>query len=159
MLQERRIDDYWNVDSSRHLSNSWTGFTQFTFLKEKPPTGYMWSRRRLAKIQRTTRPDHVWPEVWTTIGKAALNREEQEWAREKPKLDNTRRMRGIYFIGPDDDDYKETLKNAKRNLERPMAPTMPCKRQSSITKVVAKPKKTSEKNSKTIYEKLYCGTL
>ena len=62
--QERRIDDYWNVDSSRHLSNSW---------KEKPPTGYMWSRRKLAKIQRTTRPDHVWPEVWTKIGKAAQN--------------------------------------------------------------------------------------
>ena len=25
--QEKRIDDYWNVDSSRHLSNSWRGFT------------------------------------------------------------------------------------------------------------------------------------
>ena len=34
-LQEKRIDDYWNVDSNRHLSDSWKGFTKFTLLKEK----------------------------------------------------------------------------------------------------------------------------
>ena len=28
--QQRRIDDYWNVDGSRDLFDSWTGFTQFT---------------------------------------------------------------------------------------------------------------------------------
>ena len=28
--QEKRIDDYWNVDGSRDLSDPWTGFTQFT---------------------------------------------------------------------------------------------------------------------------------
>ena len=95
--QERRIDDYWNIDGSRDLSASWTGFTQFTLLEEKPPDGYMWSRERLTKIQATTRPDHVWPEVWTKIGKAAQNREKQEWAKEKPKLDNAGRLRGIYF--------------------------------------------------------------
>ena len=26
--QERRIDDCWNIDGSRDLSDSWTGFTQ-----------------------------------------------------------------------------------------------------------------------------------
>ena len=30
VMQERRIDDYWNVDGSRDLSGSWAGFTQFT---------------------------------------------------------------------------------------------------------------------------------
>ena len=25
VLQEKRIDDYWNVDSNRHLSGSWKG--------------------------------------------------------------------------------------------------------------------------------------
>ena len=39
--QERRIDDYWNIDGSTDLSGSWTGFTQFTLLEEKPPDGYM----------------------------------------------------------------------------------------------------------------------
>ena len=26
---EKRIDDYWNIDGSRDLSDPWTGFTQF----------------------------------------------------------------------------------------------------------------------------------
>ena len=34
--QEKRIDDYWNIDGSRDLSDLWTGFTQFTLLEEKP---------------------------------------------------------------------------------------------------------------------------
>ena len=41
--QEKRIDDYWNIDGSRDLSDPWTGFTQFTLLDEKAPDGYMWS--------------------------------------------------------------------------------------------------------------------
>ena len=39
--QEKRIDDYWNIDGSRDLSDLWTGFTQFTLLEEKPPDGYI----------------------------------------------------------------------------------------------------------------------
>ena len=35
--QEKRTDDYWNVDGSRVLSDPWRGFTQFTLLEEKPP--------------------------------------------------------------------------------------------------------------------------
>ena len=113
VLQEKRIDDYWNVDSSKHLSDSWTGFTKF-ILKEKPPKGYMCFGERLTKSQTTTRPDHVWPEVWTNIGGAAQNREKHELSKEQPKLENARRLRGIYFIDLDDRGYKETLKNARR---------------------------------------------
>ena len=51
---------------------------------------------------------------------------------------------------PDDKRDSETLKNAKRKLERPVSPAMPCKRSyPSITKVVAKPKSGNEKRSKT----------
>ena len=39
--QEKRIDDNWNIDGSRDLSDPWTGFTQFTLLEEKPPDGFM----------------------------------------------------------------------------------------------------------------------
>ena len=49
VMQESRIDDYWNIDGSRNLSDPWTGFTQFTLLEEKPPEGYMWSGERLVK--------------------------------------------------------------------------------------------------------------
>ena len=34
--QEKLIDDYWNVDGSKDLSDPWTGSTQFTLLEEKP---------------------------------------------------------------------------------------------------------------------------
>ena len=36
--QEKRIDDYWNIDRSRDLSDPWTGFTQFAHWKKKLPT-------------------------------------------------------------------------------------------------------------------------
>ena len=35
VLQESRIDDYWEVDVARSLSDSWTGFTKFAILNEK----------------------------------------------------------------------------------------------------------------------------
>ena len=37
--QEKRIDDCWNIDGCRDLSDPWTGFTQITLLEEKPPHG------------------------------------------------------------------------------------------------------------------------
>ena len=57
--QEKRIDDYWNIDGSRDLSDYWTGFTQFTLLEEKLPDGCMWSAVRLTKRQATSRGDHL----------------------------------------------------------------------------------------------------
>ena len=52
----------------------------------------------------------------------------QEWANEKPKLDNAQRLRGIYFIDPEDEEDKEIIKNARRKLEVPVDAAMPCKR-------------------------------
>ena len=65
------------------------------------------------------------------IGKSAQNREKQEWAIEKPKLENARQLRGIYFIDPNEEECRDTMKNARRKLETPMAPAMPCKRMNS----------------------------
>ena len=59
----RRIDDCWNINGSRDLSDYWTGFTQFTLLEEKPPNGYMWSGRRLMRKQLTRATDHTLPMV------------------------------------------------------------------------------------------------
>ena len=38
VMQERRIDDYWNIDGSRDLSDSWTGFTQLRYWKRNLQT-------------------------------------------------------------------------------------------------------------------------
>ena len=36
-------------------------------------------------------------------------------------------MRGIYFIEPNDEEFKVTIKAARKKLEVPMPATMPCK--------------------------------
>ena len=87
----------------------------------------MWSGRRLTRKQLTSRPDHPWPELWKSMGKNAMLKEKQKWSNEKPQLDNARRLRGIYFFDPEDKEFKETTKNARKKLETPMAPAMPCK--------------------------------
>ena len=51
----------------------------------------------------------------------------QRWAIEKPKLDNARQLRGMYFIEPNDEEFKLTVKAARRKLEVPMPAATPCK--------------------------------
>ena len=122
-MQERRIDDYWNIDGSRDLSDSWTGFTQITVLEEKTPEGYMWSGERLTKRQATSRPDHLWPELWTKLGRNAKLKDKHKWSNEKPKLDNARRLRGFYFIDPEDKESKETIENAHKKIGNTNGPS------------------------------------
>ena len=102
-------------------------FTQFTLLEEKAPNGYMWSGGRLTRKQQTSRPDHLWPELWKSMGKHAKLKEKKKWSDEKLHLENARKLRGIYFIDPEDTEFKETIKNARKKLETPVAPAMPCK--------------------------------
>ena len=61
------------------------------------------------------------------MSKNAKLREKHKWAIEKPKFDNARRLRGIYFIDPEDMEFKEIIENARRKLKTPMAPATPCK--------------------------------
>ena len=99
-----------------------------------PQGRYMWSGERLTKVQTTTRPDHGCLEVWTQIDEATQKREKQEWANEKPKLENTRRTTGSYFIDPEDEEYEETIKNARKKLEVHLNAAIPCeKKTKSLT--------------------------
>ena len=61
------------------------------------------------------------------MARNAQLKEKQKWSIEKPKLDNARKLRGIYFIDPEDKEFKETIRDARKKLETPMAPAMPCK--------------------------------
>ena len=61
------------------------------------------------------------------MGRNGKLKERHQWSNEKPKPDNARRLRGIYFIDPEDKEFKETIENARKKLETPMAPAMPCK--------------------------------
>ena len=82
VMLERRIDDYWNIEGDRDLAGSWTGFTRFTMLEEKPPDGYTWSEGQLTKKQSTSRPDYLMPEIWKVMSEAAQGKEKTEvWYR------------------------------------------------------------------------------
>ena len=76
--------------------------------------------------------------------------ERQRWSHEKPQLDNARKLRGIYFIDPEDKECEETIKNARKKLETPVAPAMPCKISKNNQHVV-----TSGKSNE-ITSKLAC---
>ena len=60
------------------------------------------------------------------MGKHAKLKEKQKWSEEKLHLENARKLRGIYFIDPEDTEFKETIKNARKKLETSVAPAMPC---------------------------------
>ena len=66
------------------------------------------------------RPDKVWPDMWKHMSDASKRKEKQKWAIEKPKHNNARRLRGIYFIDSEDEEFKITMINARRKLEIPM---------------------------------------
>ena len=56
------------------------------------------------------------PEMWKDMSQAAQRKEKQKWAIEKPKPDNARRLRGIYFIDPTDAEFKETIQKCAENV-------------------------------------------
>ena len=61
------------------------------------------------------------------MGKHAKLKQKQKWSNEKFHLENARKLRGIYFIDPEDNEFKETTENARKKLETSIAPAMPCK--------------------------------
>ena len=69
------------LENARKLQGIY--FIDPALLEEKPPDGYMWSGWRLTRKQLTSRPDHLWPELWKSMGKNAKLKEKQKWSEEK----------------------------------------------------------------------------
>ena len=61
------------------------------------------------------------------MGKHAKLKEKQKWSNEKLHLENERKLRGIFSIEPEDKEFKETIKTARKKLETSVALAMPCK--------------------------------
>ena len=63
------VNDTWynehvsGVDPQREMKEMWHGKTEFPLLKPAAKAGYKWYTGRLTKIQETTRPDQIWPEL------------------------------------------------------------------------------------------------
>ena len=61
-------------------------------------------------------------------GKNAKLKDKQKWSNEKLHLENARKLRGIYFIDPQEDkEFKETVKNGRKKVETSRVPAMRCK--------------------------------
>ena len=109
-------------------------------LEEKPPDGYIWSGKRLTRKQPTSRPDHLWPELWRGLAGT------QSWRRS-----TSGQLKNQSLIMQE--DYKEFLSLTQRTkssnkplgmlekLETPMDPAMPCK--------TCEKNKNGERRSKT----------
>ena len=76
--------------------------------KKNLQTGICGLGDRFTRKQLTSKPDHLWPKLWKSMGKHAKLKEKQKWSNEKLHLENAR-------------------KHARKNLEKPVAPVMPCK--------------------------------
>ena len=62
-------------------------------------------------------------------------KEKQNWASERPNLENARTLRGIFFIDPEDKEFAEIIKNARKKLEGQTAHGMSCERTKSWNSV------------------------
>ena len=43
--------------------------------------------------------------MWKRMSDAAKSKAKQKWAVKKPKPDDARRLRGIFFIEPEDEEF------------------------------------------------------
>ena len=62
----------------------------------------------------------------------SVRKDKEEWAKEKPKLDNVRRLKEK-FSSLILKEYKETIQNARQTLETSMGAAMPCKKRVTVT--------------------------
>ena len=67
----------------------------------------------------------LWPETGSGVSKAAQRLEKQHWAIEKPKLDNARKLRGIFH-----GEQRHHEKNDCKKLDSLEESAMPCKVQN-----------------------------
>ena len=127
---EKLIDDFRDGTDTfaKALSLPWVGKRRFTFLQ--PPSGkpgYKYELGRLTKIQETTRPPNVYPEVWRRLSDKKQKALIAEWVVNEPVRDACRAIRGITdTIAPADlESYFHILKAARRKLQKTAAPSMP----------------------------------
>ena len=65
-------------------------------------TGYTWSGRRLTKIKQQESLIKYGQKFLSRMSETVQQREQQQWAIERPKCDKAGKLRGIYFIDPNE---------------------------------------------------------
>ena len=62
VLQEKLIENCWNVAGDQLLSDPWIGVACFTILDKSPLDGHIGVGIQVTKKQVTSRPENIWPE-------------------------------------------------------------------------------------------------
>ena len=128
VMQESRIDDSWNIDGSRDLCNSSTGFTHFTLFK--------WETSRRIYVVRVRdwqhgkrHPDQI---IYGQNSGEECQRTLSCGRRRNGQLKNQSSImledyEWIYFIDPEDKEFKNTIREMPEKMETPLTRAMPCK--------------------------------
>ena len=128
VLLEKQTDDYWNVDGEREIIRCIDKRHKINFFERKT-TGWIFMVGE-GDLQENKQPQDQtqYGQICGSICLMQRKRKPKEWwAIEKPKLGNARQSTGILFIVPNDEEFKLTMKAARRKLEVPMPTAMPCK--------------------------------
>ena len=96
VMQELRSDDHWNVDENRRLSDSWIVCTKFALLKKRI-TQRICCPEETDKSSDNNKTRSCVARSMDKSQQSCSKTGKQEWANQKPKLQNARRMRGINF--------------------------------------------------------------
>ena len=125
VMSEKHIEDHWNVDGERELTVWMHG--------QVTKDSLYWVKSHRMDIHgpegtNDLQARHFVARNLGNMSDASKRKSKQKWPIEKPKLDNATRLRGIYFIDPDE-EFKDIMKNARRKLEIPMPAAMLCKLQ------------------------------
>ena len=82
---QRSIDDLWNSDGERTLSESWSGASRFRILNKSPFQGDSWVAGGLTKKQVTSRPEMIRPGVVSSLSKCAQQKQSSNEILKNPK--------------------------------------------------------------------------
>ena len=86
-----------------------------------------WVSGRLTKIQKTTRPDSVWPEVWPYMSEKQKREEIQAWKEEEKRRATSHKTGGLLEFVPSErvQEYNDILAHVRSKYALPPAPAMP----------------------------------
>ena len=81
---EKDIHDFADgtIACRRELSDQWVGESRYHKLW-RTPDGYDMIDGRMTRIQTTTRPPHIWPEMWQAMFKKHKEKAILEWSADK----------------------------------------------------------------------------
>ena len=106
----RSIDDYWIADGNEELAFEWTGNTRSPILKPQAKQSYKWVEGCETKIQKTTRPDNVWSELWQLCNPKDKLEAIAIWEKLEPERDAERKTRGVWEVKPHEEKtYNKVL--------------------------------------------------